>query len=175
VHSEGFPQTPIFWGCLFPFFLLALGLQSFSLTQYWIRLPSHPHSNPVHFPSHVLPSLPTFDCFLPLPSGTKCLTWALQLVDLLEFYELYLVYAVLFWLISSYYSYIHIFYKILIHLHFKLYYNLNFPFYILHSFLFHKYFLLFSKYMIYFLFYYGYIHIFACIDMLLLKNINITP
>ena len=62
-------------------FCWSLGIQSFSLTQYKIRFPPSPQiSSPIHFPSQVPPSLPTYDCFLLSPKWDwGILTWALQL------------------------------------------------------------------------------------------------
>ena len=60
---EGLPNLLSPEIACFPSFCWPSRLQSFSLTQYQIRLLPLPH--PFHFPSQVPSSLPTCDCFLP--------------------------------------------------------------------------------------------------------------
>jgi hypothetical protein len=67
-------------------FCWPLGLQSFSPTQHQIMFPSAPS---LHFSCLVLPSLPHCGCFLLSSKWDWVIhTWALQLVDLLEFCRL---------------------------------------------------------------------------------------
>lgn len=62
-----------------------LGFQSFSLTQFQIRLPSKTHSpHQIHFLSHASPSLPTYNCFvtlIPLNSQVKWLSLVTMLTS----------------------------------------------------------------------------------------------
>jgi hypothetical protein len=104
VHSGGGCPTSYF--LRLPFSILSAGPQGFSpfLSPNTRSCPLLPPPFPfTHFTSQVPPFLPICDCFLLSPKWDwGVLTWALSLVDLFEFYGLYIGYSVLFFVVCLY-------------------------------------------------------------------------
>jgi hypothetical protein len=69
VHSGGSAQPPISWGCLFPFFQLALRASMLFPHPIPDQFPLSPHSFPP--PTLTLPPSPLVIAFFSLPSGTE--------------------------------------------------------------------------------------------------------
>ena len=76
-------------------FCWSSGLQSFPSPNIRLGFPLSPLlPHPVHFPSQILPSLPTCDCFFLSPKWYRSiLNGALQVVEPFEFCGPYLVYS----------------------------------------------------------------------------------
>ena len=100
IHSREFPQSTPSRGCLLPFFVLALRVSflfSHPVPDQVLLSPTLPLSLPGPL---IHPHLWLLSC----PSSKwewGILTWALQLVDLFEFYGLYLGYYVPFFFLAN--------------------------------------------------------------------------
>ena len=101
------PQPPIYQGCLFLFFLLALRASVIFPLPIANQVSLFPYSSILLlFPSQVCTILPTCDFFLLSKWDWGVLTCALQVLDLFEFCGLYRVLRT-FWLLISTCKWVH--------------------------------------------------------------------